>query len=80
MREGACIGAATLLQPWTLRLIGSPGVCLLMQDQSLWVWACRKRRRKKNSKKCRAREGRLKYGCPARGSNNWLRTIMQNNL
>ena len=21
MREGACIGAATMLQPWTLRLI-----------------------------------------------------------
>ena len=57
MREGACIGSATMLQPWTLRLILNDAALAAATQTLLFRlatvkcasvsrWACRKRRRK----------------------------------
>jgi hypothetical protein len=35
VREGACIGAATILQPWTLRLILNS--ILFLQEQRKYI-------------------------------------------
>ena len=55
MREGACIGAATMLQPWTLRLIRNAAALAAASSTLLfsdWKNAARLKRNESNWLHC----------------------------